>query len=281
MSIRIITDSASDLSEKESRHLTILPLTVRFGDTEYLDGVTLSGKEFYEKLIESDVLPTTSQISPYDFEQAIQKTLDAGETPIVITLSSKLSGTYNSAKLAAEEFDVEVYVIDSENVCVGEKILVQYALRLVEEGKSAREIAEALETAKKKVCLVALLDTLEYLRKGGRISNVTGIVGGMLSIKPVIGIVDGVVEMLGKARGSRNANNLLAQQIDAAGGVDFSMPYALAYSGLDDTLIRKYIDDNEHIWKSHTEKLEIGLVGSTIGTHAGPGAIAVSFFKEI
>ena len=281
MSIRIITDSASDLSEKESRHLTILPLPVRFGDTEYLDGVTLSGKEFYEKLIESDVLPTTSQISPYDFEQAIQKTLDAGETPIVITLSSKLSGTYNSAKLAAEEFDEEVYVIDSENVCVGEKILVQYALRLVEEGKSAGEIAEALETAKKKVCLVALLDTLEYLRKGGRISNVTGIVGGMLSIKPVIGIADGVVEMLGKARGSRNANNLLAQQIDAAGGVDFSMPYALAYSGLDDTLIRKYIDDNEHIWKSHTEKLEIGLVGSTIGTHAGPGAIAVSFFKEI
>ena len=84
--------------------------------------------------------------------------------------------------------------------------------------------------------------------------------------------------MLGKARGSRNANNLLAQQIDAAGGVDFSMPYALAYSGLDDTLIRKYIDDNEHLWKNHTEKLEIGLVGSTIGTHAGPGVIAVSFF---
>ena len=86
-------------------------------------------------------------------------------------------------------------MIDSENVCVGEKILVQYALRLVEEGKSAKEIADALEIAKKKVCLVALLDTLEYLRKGGRISNVTGIVGGMLSIKPVIGIVDGVVGM--------------------------------------------------------------------------------------
>lgn len=280
MKIRIIVDSASDLTGKESSCLTVLPMTVTFAGTEYLDGVTLSSKEFYEKLIESDDLPTTSQVSPFDFENAIRDAVNAGETPIVITVSSKLSGTYNSARIAAEEFDEKVYLVDSENVCIGEQILVKYALRLVEEGKTAEEIVGLLESAKKKICLVALLDTLEYLRKGGRISNVTGIVGGMLSIKPVVGLVDGAIEMLGKARGSKNANNLLAQQIDKVGGVDYNMPYELAYSGLDDTLIQKYVKDNEHIWKSHTDELKIGVVGSTIGTHAGPGAIAVAFFRK-
>ena len=279
MKIRIIVDSASDMMGAENEHLTVVPMTVTFGDKQYLDGVDLSPTEFYEKLIEGDVLPTTSQATPYDFEEAIRNAIDEGETPIVITVTSKLSGTYNSARLAAAEFDEKVYLVDSENVCIGEQILVKYALRLIEEGKTAEEIVEELENAKKKICVVALLDTLEYLRKGGRISNVSGIVGGMLSIKPVIGVVDGVIEVLGKARGSKNANNLLAQQIEKAGGVDYDMPYELAYSGLDDTLIRKYIKDNEHIWKSHTGKLNAGIIGSTIGTHAGPGAIAVAFFR--
>lgn len=279
MNIRFIVDSASDLSGKEHEALTVLPLTVTFGDTQYLDGVTLSAKEFYEKLIESDELPTTSQVAPYDFEKAIREALEAGETPIVVTVTSKLSGTYNSARLAAMEFDEKVYLVDSENVCVGEQILVKYGLRLLDEGKSAEEIVEAMEAAKKKIRVVALLDTLEYLRKGGRISNVAGFVGGMLSIRPVIGIVDGIVEVLGKARGSKAANNLLAQQIEAAGGIDYDMPYELAYSGLDDSLLRKYINDNEHVWRGHADELKYGIVGSTIGTHAGPGAVAVAFFS--
>ena len=279
MKIRFIVDSASDLSGKEHEALKVVPLTVTFGDKQYLDGVTLSAKEFYEKLIESDELPTTSQVAPYDFEKAIKEAIAAGETPIVVTVSSKLSGTYNSARLAAMSFDEKVYLVDSENVCIGEQILVKYGLRLLDEGKTAEEIVEAMETAKKKIKIVALLDTLEYLRKGGRISNVAGVVGGMLSIRPVIGIVDGVVEVLGKARGSKAANNLLAQQIETSGGIDYDMPYELAYSGLDDSLLRKYINDNEHIWKGHADSISYGIVGSTIGTHAGPGAIAVAFFS--
>lgn len=278
MSIRIIVDSASDLSENESKCLKILPMTVTFGNVEYQDGVTLSRKEFYEKLIESDELPTTSQVTPFGFEEAIRETLDAGETPIVITISSKLSGTYNSAKIAASEFDKPVYVVDSENVAMGEKILVQYAVRMVAEGLSAEKIVEELEKSKKNICLVALLDTLEYLRKGGRVSNISGIVGGMLSIKPVVAVQDGEIAVLGKARGSRNGNNLLSQQIDKAGGIDFSMPYTLGYSGLEDSLLQKYIKDSEKIWKGYTEELPIGVIGGTIGTHAGPGAIGVAFF---
>lgn len=278
MGIRIIVDSASDMSNSESKYLKVLPLTVSFDETQYLDGVNLTATEFYEKLIESDILPKTSQVPPYDFEEAIREVLAEGDTPIVVTVSSKLSGTYNSARIAASAFDENVYLVDSENVCIGERILVEYGIRLIEAGKSAEEVAAALEEAKKKICLVALLDTLEYLRKGGRVSNVAGVVGGMLSIKPVIGLQNGEIVVLGKARGSKNANNLLTTQIKEAGGIDFAMPYAVAYSGLDSSLVDKYIADHENVWKPHTDKIDLKVVGSTIGTHAGPGAIAVAYF---
>ena len=280
MGIKIIVDSASDMSNSESKHLKVLPLTVTFGDTQYTDGVNLTAREFYEKLVESDTLPKTSQVPPYDFEEAIEEVLAAGDTPIVVTVSSKLSGTYNSARIAVSAFDEKVYLIDSENVCIGERVLVEYGIRLIEAGKNVEEVVEAMEDAKKKICLIALLDTLEYLRKGGRVSNVAGVVGGMLAIKPVVGIQNGEIVVLGKARGSNNANNLLTTQIQEAGGIDFNMPYAVAYSGLDSSLADKYVEDQKSIWKPYTDKIELKIVGSTIGTHAGPGAIAVAYFKE-
>lgn len=281
MSIRVITDSASDLANTDFEGLTVLPISVRFGTEEYLDGVNLSHRAFYEKLIECEDLPSTSQVSPFSFTQVFEEAQEAGDAVIVITMSSRLSGTYQSACIAAQECGGEIYLIDSETVCVGQRILVEYALRLVREGMDARSIAAAVESAKKKICLVALLDTLEYLRRGGRISKTKGIVGEMLSIKPVVGVKDGEVVMLGNARGSKNGNNLLTQQISAAGGIDFSMPYALGYTGLDDTLLQKYIRDNAHLWQAHTSSLPIGTVGGTIGTHAGPGAIAIAFFRNI
>ena len=281
MSIRIITDSASDLANAGFEGLTVLPICIRFGTEEYLDGVDLSHHAFYEKLIECEDLPATSQVPPFAFTEAFQSAQGAGETVIVITMSSHLSGTYQSASIAAQECGGEIYLIDSETVCVGQRILVEYALRLVRRGMDARSIVAALEEAKKNICLVALLDTLEYLRRGGRISKTKGIVGEMLSIKPVVGVKDGEVVMLGNARGSKNGNNLLTQQITAAGGIDFTMPYALGYTGLNDTLLRKYIQDNAHLWQAHAQSLPVGTVGGTIGTHAGPGAIAVAFFRNV
>lgn len=278
MGIRIIVDSGSDMAGNESQYLKVVPLTITFGQTQYKDGVTLSHKEFYEKLVASEELPKTSQVPPYDFEEAIREAVDAGETPIVITVSSKLSGTYNSARIAASAFDERVYVVDSENVAMGERVLVQYALRMIEEGMEAEEIVAELEKGKKKICLTALLDTLEYLRKGGRVSNVAGVVGGMLSIKPIVAIQDGEVAVLGKARGTKNGNKLLTQQIEAVGGIDFSKPYALGYSGLEDDLLQKYIKDTEEVWKKPAEELPIGTIGGTIGTHAGPGAFGFAFF---
>lgn len=287
MAVRIITDSASDITREDvaaagNPALTVLPLSITFGNTTYEDGVNLSHQRFYELLVEGDDLPMTGQVNPYAFEQAIGEARAAGDEVIVITLSGKLSGTNASANTASASFDGGVYVVDSKNVTVGERVLVDYALRLVGEGLSAVDIATALEQAREDIYVVGLLDTLEYLRRGGRIPASAAALGKLLSIKPVITIEDGAVELLGKARGSKNGRNLLTQQVEAAGGIDFAMPIALGYAGLDDALLRKYIEDSRHIWEDHIalEDLPVHSVGATIGTHVGPGAIALAFFKQ-
>lgn len=279
MGIRIITDSASDITDNKREDLTVLPLNVCFGSQEYLDGVTLSHREFYEKLIENEELPTTSQLAPFRFEEEYRKAGEKGEQVIVITMSGKLSGTFQSANIAAQDYEGTVHVVDSENVTVGQRALVEYALRLKDGGADVETIVERLEGEKKNIRLVALLDTLEYLKKGGRISKTVALVGGMLSIKPVVAVEKGEVVMLGKARGSKQGNNLLVEQIDKAGGIDFSKPYFLGYTGLEDGLLQKYIKDSEALWKEHTDSLNITTVGGAIGTHVGPGAIAVAFFS--
>lgn len=287
MTVRIITDSASDITAADiaaagNPALTVLPLSVTFGQTTYEDGVDLSHQRFYELLVEGDDLPMTGQVNPYAFERAIARAREAGEEVVVITLSGKLSGTNASAMTAAAAFEDGVYVVDSKSVTVGERILVDYALRLVGEGLGAADIACALEQAREDIHVVGLLDTLEFLRRGGRIPASAAALGKLLSIKPVITITDGVVELLGKARGSKNGRNLLTQQVEAAGGIDFSMPIELAYAGLDDALLRKYVEDSRHIWEGHVEldDLPVHTVGATIGTHVGPGAIALAFFKR-
>jgi EDD domain protein, DegV family len=253
---------------------------VYFGEKEFLDGVNLSHQQFYEMLIESEELPKTSQIPPYEFEQVYEQAVAAGEQVVVITISSKLSGTYQSACVAAEDYEGKVYVVDSLNATLGERCLVDYALRLKDQGKTAEEIVAELTQARKRIRLLALLDTLEYLKRGGRISKSVAMVGGMLSIKPVVSVVDGEVVMVGKARGSRNGNNLLVQEIQKAGGVDYSMPYYLGYTGLDDHMLRKYVEDSRPLWESHVDHLDSTSVGGTIGTHIGPGAIGVFFFAS-
>lgn len=278
MAIRIITDSASDITAAGRPELTVLPMTVSFGEEEFHDGVDLTHRQFYERLIESHTLPVTSQITPTRFEDAFRAAADAGETVVAVTLSGKLSGTWQSAVLAAQNFPGKVYVVDSRNAAIGEMILVERALQLADAGLSAQEIAGTLEREREDIRLVALLDTLEYLKRGGRISPSIALVGGLLSIKPVVTVMDGKVALLGKARGSRNGNNLLIQEIEKTAGIDFARPYRLGYTGLDDTLLQKYIEDSTALWQGHAESLPVCTIGGTIGTHVGPGAIAVAFF---
>lgn len=279
MKTRIIIDSTTDLVQEYKNRVSVVPLTVNFGEEEYIDGVTIDYKTFYEKLIESDVLPTTSQANPDAFMKEFEKVKEASESAVVITLSSKLSGTYQSAMIAADDYD-NIYVVDGGSATIGNSILVEYAFKLLDEGMSAKEIAEKLEAEKEKIVIVALLDTLEYLKKGGRISKTVAFAGTVLNIKPVVSVIDGEIGMLGKARGSKMGNNLLVQEIEKAGGVDFTKPVLLGYSGLSDNLLLKYIEDSKHIWEEGLTDVRYTTIGSTIGTHAGPGAIAVAFFKK-
>ncbi len=280
--VKILIDSSSDLTKAEAEALGahLIPIEVRFGDQTYWDGVDLNPRMFFEKLVESDELPKTSQINEFRFEEAFASLTEDGSEVVLIALSSKLSGTWASAAKAAKKFPGKVFAVDSLNACIGERILIEYALRLVKEGLSGAEIAAALDEKKRGIQLIALLDTLKYLRKGGRISSVAAFTGEMLSIKPVISVQDGAVKLLGKAMGSKRGNNLLTQLVAQCGGIDFSMPFALAYSGLSDVYLQKYIRDSEALWKGQTESLPVHMIGSTIGTHAGPGAIALAFFAK-
>ncbi|MBQ8057853.1 MAG: DegV family protein [Ruminococcus sp.] len=279
MSVRIIVDSTTDLIPSVKEKVETVPLTVRFGDEEFIDGVTIDHKMFYEKLIESDVIPTTSQATPSAFVPYFDKIKENGDTAVVITVSSKLSGTYQSACIAAEDYD-NIYVVDSGSVTIGAGILVEYALSLSDSGLSAEEIADKLEEKKDSVIIVAMLDTLEYLKKGGRISAAVAFAGGVLNIKPVVSVEKGEIKMLGKARGSKQGNNLLVQEIQKAGGVDFDRPLLLGYTGLTDTLLKKYVEDSKALWAHAKSGLNSSVIGSVIGTHVGPGAVAVAFFKN-
>ena len=280
--VKILIDSASDIEKDEADALGVhlIPVRIRFGTEEFLDGINLTHLRFFEMLIESDELPQTSRINEYEFAEKYGELTADGSDVVVITMSSKISGTYSGAVKAAKDFGGKVYVVDSLNACIGERILCQYALRLLGEGLSAREIAAELDVKKHKIQLLAVLDTLKYLRKGGRISAAAAFTGELLSIKPVISIIKGEVKLVGKAIGSKKGNNLLTQLVDRCGGIDFGMPYGLVYSGLSDDYLNKYLNDSAKLWKDNTDFVPSYLIGSTIGTHIGPGAIAVSFFSK-
>jgi len=279
MKVRIVIDSSTDLRPEIVGRVSVVPLTISFGENVFVDGVTIDRKRFYEKLIESDVIPKTSQPAPDAFMKIYGEAKAAGEEVVVITVSSKLSGTFQSAMIAAEEYD-HVYIVDSRSVAIGAGILAEYALQLADSGMEAKDIFEALIEERQSVRVIAMLDTLEYLRRGGRISGAVAFAGGLLSIKPVVSIEEGEIRILGKARGSKQGNNLLMKEIEASGGVNFEKPLLLGYTGLSDALLKKYIEDSADVWAGNVEKLPVTVVGSSVGTHAGPGAVAVAFFKN-
>lgn len=279
MKIRMIVDSTADLMPEYQQRVQVVPLTVRFGDEEYIDGVTIDHQTFYQKLIETDVLPTTSQATPAAFAEQFKQAQKAKEACIVITLASKLSGTYHSAVLAAQDYE-HVFVIDSASAAVGTGILVELAFQYIDQGMDAKTVVEKIEEDKTKIIIVALVDTLEYLKKGGRLSKSVAFAGTVLNIKPVLSVIDGEIHLLGKAMGSKRGNNLLVQEIEKAGGIDFAKPVLLGYSGISDALLLKYIEDSRPLWENNLDEVRYATIGSVIGTHAGPGAVAVAFFKK-
>lgn len=278
-SITILADSTCDLLPRQKQQVQVIPLTVRFGQQEYIDGVTIDHQKFYQLLESSEALPTTSAAAPGDFLPVFQKVHAAGQSAVVITISSRLSATYQSACIAAAEFD-NIYVVDSQSAAIGAGILVSYAQELARQGLDAAQISRQLEQQRSRIRIIARLETLEYLKRGGRLSAAAALAGSLLNIKPVLCLQEGQIQILGKARGSKAANNLLAQQIGQAGGVDFSMPVLLGYTGTSDALLQQYVRDCTHLWAGESEKLEVTAMGSVLGTHVGPGAVAVAFFQK-
>ena len=279
MKTRIIVDSTLDMTESFCRPARVIPLTIHFWQEVLTDGVTITRSQFYERLVSVEAMPTTSQPSPAAFEEAYEEIARAGESAVVITISSKLSGTCQSAQIAAEGYD-NIYVVDSQNAANGAGILAEYAILCAEKGMAAPELAAHLKEKRNEICVIGVLDTLEYLKKGGRISKTVAFAGGVLNIKPVVTIEDGRVALIGKARGSRQGNNLLVKKIQEAGGVDFTMPILLGYTGLDDRLMQQYIQDSRELWQDGTERLDSVCIGSVIGTYAGPGAVVAAFFRK-
>lgn len=282
MGIRILTDSASDISQEtaEKWGIKVIPLKVRFGEEEYLDGKTLKPKQFYEKLVETDEIPKTSQITPFEYEQEFKAARKAGDQLICFCMSSGVSGCYQSACMAAMDYEDCVTVIDTQQFCISQYIIVARAVDLRNEGKSAQEIVFVIREELKESHVIAVFNTLEYLRLGGRLSAAAAITGNLLAIKPVLTIEDGIVKILGKARGSKKSGNMLSEMIAKVGGIDFERPVCVGYTGTDDHLLQKYLHDSAYLYEGHEDCIQTAEVGSTIGTYAGPGAIAVAFFAK-
>ena len=276
MSVKIVVDSTVDLTPEVKAQVKTVALSVLFGEQEYKDGVTIDPVKFYEMLTSSELLPTTSQPTPMAFEDAYRELVEAGHEVVCITISSTLSGTYQSATIAADEFDGKVFVVDSRSAAIGAGLLVEWALKLAEEGKNGQEILEALIEKRKEIRLFAMVDTLEYLKKGGRLSSTVAFVGGVLNLKPIITLEEGEIKVAGKARGQKAAFSTLTKICQEA-GVNTEEPYMLGYTGISDENLTKYMAENSDLWPADSEKT---IIGATIGTHAGPGAVAMAFFAK-
>ena len=279
--IRILTDSASDIlpAEAEQLDVTVIPLNVTLEDGTVLrDGVDMTPSAYYEILAGCRKLPTTSQPSPELFENFFLEAAAAGDEVIGIFLSHALSGTYQCAKLAADMANVDnVLFVDSGHVCLSEALLVRLAVQLRDSGKTAGQIAAILEHAKEHLHLVAAIDDLKYLRKGGRLPAAVAVAGGMLGIKPLITIQDGKVAMAGKARGLPGAYVALFKKVEEMGGINPAFPALAGYtvSPREVTPIQTYLRDN-----LQQEDLLVRQIGCVIGTHAGPGAFGIAFFDK-
>lgn len=281
--VKIITDSGSDIPQEEANKLGIrvIPIVAIFEKDEFLDGVTITHEEFYHRMEDLHEYPKTTQVNPTTYQKVFEEELEKGNDVLCITLGSKLSGCYQSALIAKDMVGSEkVHVVDSNAVSVGQRNIVYLALQCLENKMDIDSIVTFIEKKKEDIVVLAAVDTLEYLQKGGRISKTTAFIGNVLSIKPVIELEDGAIKIVGKARGYKNAHNLINKTIDKYNGIDFSLPLCVGYAGKSDDLLRKYLEASKPIYESEIQEVPMYGIGAAIGTHCGPGTVALSFFRR-
>lgn len=279
--VRIITDSAADFEPNEliEKNVICAPMRITFGDAEYIENVNLDKNKFYTLLQESDVFPKTSQPAPFDVEQAMEEAKAAGDEAVCITLSSALSGTYQSVFLMKNnvEYD-DCYVVDGLTATGGQRILVEYAVKLRDEGKSASEIAEAVTELRDRIEIYACIDTLEYLYKGGRISHTAYTIGSFVNIKPMITVSrEGRVEVAAKALSMRKGiKNICTHMETVKPDADFPIYLIYSHDRKNTDILADALRDAGYDIPDE----RIINIGATIGAHIGVGACGAIYVAQ-
>lgn len=279
MAIKILTDSVADVPEQIAKELGIevMPLTVNFEDGSYKDGIEITKDKFYDKLSKAQKLPTTSQITPGEFINVFQGFIKEGHEVISILMSSRLSGTYNSAVTAKEHLDNErITIIDSELVTFPQGLLVIEAARMASKGHSKSEIIDRVTYMKANMECKFIIDDIEYLKKGGRLTPSQALVGKLLNIKPILTMKDGRLIYENKVRGKKKAIKWVINWI------------AKNNYYLEEKTVGLFHSDSYEFLMDLRKELTLSLdikeiietkVGAVVGTHAGPGCIAIAFVK--
>lgn len=278
--IRIITDSTCDLHPERVKALGIdvVPLSVHFGAEVFQDGIDITNAEFYKRLVQVETLPTTSQVNPETFASLFQTYVDQGDEVLGIFLASTLSGTCQSAFIAKDMVDKgTIHIIDSKAVTFALGLLIEVAVSMRNQGLSISEIAAKVEELSARTRLLAVVDTLKYLKMGGRINAATAVMGGLLGISPIITVEHGLVESIGKARGRKAAFQWIAKYMEEKEQPDLSLPVSFGNSNSPDAMAD---------CKEALQSLVPGVqayesdIGSVVGTHAGPGAAGIVYFVK-
>lgn len=276
--IKVISDSLSDIPKEliEKYDIGIVPLTIRLDEVDYKDGVDITTGEFYKKLRSSKEMPKTSQATYIQFKETFEKYIGEGKSILYISGSSKATGTYQSALMAKNEIEGDITLFDSLNLCYGCGAQVIKACEMLEEGSSIEDIIKQLEVMRESLYVVFAVDTLEYLRKGGRISTTKAVVGSVLSIKPLIHIKDGALDNVAQVRGKKHVIAKIIEMIKENCGDDLSNKRFAIADGDNKVDVVKL---REAVQKEFNPKEIVEIeVGPTIGSHAGPGTIGVGVY---
>ena len=278
--IRILTDSTSDLSPARAQALgvEVLPLSVHFGEETFRDGVDITNEGFYDRLAKAETLPTTSQVPPETFLQTFQRIRGEGDQILGIFLSGAMSGTCQSAMIARQIVGGEgIVIVDSRTVTFALGLLVETACILRDQGLSLEELTARMEELVGKVRLLAVVDTLKYLKMGGRISGAAAVVGGLLGICPIITIRDGLVASVGKGRGRKAGFQFIAKWLDEKEPIDGSLPVSFGH-----TNAPKALEECMAYFAERTAGQQVfpSDIGAVVGTHTGPGATGIAFYTK-
>lgn len=277
----IATDTASDIlsSEAEALDVAMIPLEISFGGETFRHNTPEALDRFYGMLAQRDDFPTTSQPNPAVFLELIETARNADEDLLIITISSGLSGTFGCACMAAEMsgYADRVHVVDSQAAIIPERILVETAVRLRGEGRSAKEIAGELQALRERTKVFGMPDSLTYLKRGGRIPPAMAAVGNLLSIKPIIAVKDGALECIAKARGLKGAKAELWKRLEGA-DIDPASPLFLGYSE-DPALVEGFRDETIERFGWQDRPVRMHRISGVVGAHLGPGCIAVGYIE--